>query len=605
MRTPCATAVLSILLLAGGWSNALGADDPNLVGWWQLDEGAGLAAADSSGRSVDGDLFGEPIWSQDGVDGGCLLFDGTDDYIFIDGTFKLPVYTMTVWFRADMTGQRDIISAYAPGVLHGILLEQQAAGTLRFLHRFPLGQGGGNNVYSTAAYSDGEWHHAAITKSPTDIALYADGQQVGTVPDTSVFDPTDSFGVALGVLDNERALDRLWGGAMDDVRIYNRSLAADEIKALVPPKLKAYKPDPANGTIGVALAVLRWTKGETAMFHNVYLGTSPDLTADNLVMPRSVMALYFHVPGLTPGATYYWRVDEIEKDGVTIHTGDVWSFTAQDVTAYYPSPADKANTVLLSPTLTWMPGIEAIQHHVYFGDNLDAVTQGTPETDKGVLALGEETLTPGVLDSLTTYYWRVDEILTGDAVRTGPVWSFVTVLPIDDFESYTDDEGSRIYETWIDGFTNGNSGSTVGYIEAPFAEQTIVHDANQSMPFDYNNVDSPFYSEAEREFTPAEDWTADGADTLLLYVRGRVANSAAPLYVALEDAAKHVGIVAHPDTTIATSVKWTEWKIPLSSFAGVDPSRVVKMYIGVGDRENPTPGGRGRLYIDDICLARP
>ena len=69
--------------------------------------------------------------------------------------------------------------------------------------------------------------------------------------------------------------------------------------------------------------------------------------------------------------------------------------------------------------------------------------------------------------------------------------------------------------------TTGSNGSTVGYLEAPFAEQIIVHDVNQSMPLDYNNVNSPFYSEAEREFAPAQDWTAGGVDTLVLYVRGQ------------------------------------------------------------------------------------
>jgi len=54
-------------------------------------------------------------------------------------------------------------------------------------------------------------------------------------------------------------------------------------------------------------------------------------------------------------------------------------------------------------------------------------------------------------------------------------------------ESYTDDEGNRIYETWIDGWTN-NTGSTVGNIQAPFAERAIVHGGKQSMPMDFNNT---------------------------------------------------------------------------------------------------------------------
>ena len=42
--------------------------------------------------------------------------------------------------------------------------------------------------------------------------------------------------------------------------------------------LKATNPDPANGAVGVSTPLLRWTRGDTAMFHNVYLGTTPELT---------------------------------------------------------------------------------------------------------------------------------------------------------------------------------------------------------------------------------------------------------------------------------------------------------------------------------------
>jgi hypothetical protein len=122
---------------------------------------------------------------------------------------------------------------------------------------------------------------------------------------------------------------------------------------------------------------------------------------------------------------------------------------------------------------------------------------------------------------------------------------------------------------------------------------------------DYNNVAAPFYSEAEQELATAQDWTAGGTDTLVLYVRGRLTNSRAPLYVALEDAAKKAAVVVHPDPAVATATKWIEWKIPLSSFAGVNTAKVKKLYLGVGDRQNPAADGTGRIYIDDIQLAKP
>ncbi len=78
---------------------------------------------------------------------------------------------------------------------------------------------------------------------------------------------------------------------------------------------------------------------------------------------------------------------------------------------------------------------------------------------------------------------------------------------------------TTIFDTWLDGWVNDN-GSTVGYFDAPFAEQAIVHSGDQSMPLEYNNTGSPFYSEAERTFDTSQDWTGGSADTLVVYFQG-------------------------------------------------------------------------------------
>ena len=105
-------------------------------------------------------------------------------------------------------------------------------GTLRYLHRYPLGTGGGTNIYTSTTYDDGAWYHAAMVKSVDTIALYIYGELVDSVADTSVFNPGDTFVVVLGILDHERAPGRLFPGAMDDVRIYDIALTAEDIAAL-------------------------------------------------------------------------------------------------------------------------------------------------------------------------------------------------------------------------------------------------------------------------------------------------------------------------------------------------------------------------------------
>jgi hypothetical protein len=193
-------------------------------------------------------------------------------------------------------------------------------------------------------------------------------------------------------------------------------------------------------------------------------------------------------------------------------------FFAVPVQAREPQPADAATSVALTASMNWRPGREATSHKVVFGTDSAAVAAGTA----AAATVTEHSYTPASLNFGTKYFWKVDEV--GNAgTYAGDLWSFTSLefAPIDDFEAYTDDEGSRIYEAWVDGVTNGLSGSTVGYMQAPFAEKTIKNSGGQSMPLAYNNATSPFLSEAELAFGTAQNWTTNGADSLVVYFRGQ------------------------------------------------------------------------------------
>jgi len=275
-----------------------------------------------------------------------------------------------------------------------------------------------------------------------------------------------------------------------------------------------------------------------------------------------------------------------------------------------PTPAHGTPNAIQSPTLQWIAGDQATHHDVYFGQDAQAVADADSKTAgiyRGRQPLDATTYDPGALDWGKTYYWRVDEINTAnaDSPWKGVVWSFTTAdfLLVEDFESYTDDEGNRIYETWIDGWTN-NTGSTVGYAQAPFAEQKVVHEGRQSLPLDYNNVNAPFYSEAEQTWATPQNWTGNAVDTLTLYFRGKRTNGQEKLYVALKDSTGKTAVAVHPNAAAAIATQWTAWNIPLSSFASVNATKIKTMYIGLGDRANPKKGGAGLIYIDDIRVTK-
>ena len=86
---------------------------------------------------------------------------------------------------------------------------------------------------------------------------------------------------------------------------------------------------------------------------------------------------------------------------------------------------------------------------------------------------------------------------------------------------------------------------------------------------------------------------------------GIASNDAEQLYVAVEDSTGTVKDVPHPDPNAVLLDTWQEWNIDLADFAPVNLQSVKKMYIGVGNRNTPAPGGGGMLYIDDIRLYAP
>ena len=190
------------------------------------------------------------------------------------------------------------------------------------------------------------------------------------------------------------------------------------------PGVKASDPDPPDGATGVTAPLLGWTAGETAKWHDVYLGTNPTPGAaehkDRLPLAWN---MWFEAGGWIPGQTYYWRIDEVEEDGTTIHTGDVWSFTAAPYTAYNPDPPNGANNVPTDADLSWTAGFDAITHDVYFGTDYADVAAGTGGTFKDNQPV--TMYDPGTLQMGSTYYWRIDEIeADGTTMHTGDVWSF-------------------------------------------------------------------------------------------------------------------------------------------------------------------------------------
>ena len=349
-----------------------------------------------------------------------------------------------------------------------------------------------------------------------------------------------------------------------------------------------------------------------------------DITAGTLTIRADKTALitYYDAIGWITayGGTGTLNVDLV--DGNTVVTAEIGP------AAWSPDPLDQAMEVPLDATLAWSAGAGAVEHDVYFGTSFEDVNAASdPDVLPGRGRQEGTTYNPGGLTLAQTYYWRVDEVGEGGTVVGGSVWSFTALssLLVDDFERYNDESPNRVFQTWVDGygfspddyFPNGHPGNgsgmgvghdvwTPGTPYTSIMEVEIVHGGAQSMPLYYNNTEGVTYSEAQRTFETAQDWTAAGAGVkaLSLWFYGNLDNVADRMYLAVEDSSGTRAAVEYESQNAVVLHAWQEWNIDLAQFAdaGVDLARVQKMCIGVGDRDGASSGSTGCILIDDIRL---
>jgi hypothetical protein len=308
--------------------------------------------------------------------------------------------------------------------------------------------------------------------------------------------------------------------------------------------------------------------------------------------------------GVHPATAGYGGEYNLTDDGLTMFLNAVNYLLGGEerLTAWLPNPTHGAQDVPQEVTLNWRAGAYAATHNVYFSTSFDDVNEAN---EAALVSLGQTETTYAIAEALEmgrVYYWRVDEVneANADSPWLGDVWNFkvFNYVVVDDFEAYND-EDNVIYDTWLDGYVNGTT-SVVGHLQIPYTEQTIVRSGNQSMPFSYDNFSAPYYAEAQRPWDTAQDFS--GGVSLVLWVRGDADNSEDTLYVGLDETAVDYG-----DTTAIQSEDWLRWEVPLTTFsdAGVDLTAVSQIILGVGERDNPTSGFGGMLYVDDIRIYLP
>ncbi len=205
--------------------------DPHLVGRWKLGEASGKTAEDSSGRKHDGVLEGGLSFdagSVPGRSGRALKFNGNESSVRIEG-FKgiagTAPRTIAVWIK----------TASASGEIVSWGLKDH--GKMWIFGHIRSGLGvtpGGGYLYMKPGHNDNAWHHVAVVVRDAslpnlhdDVKLYKDGEP-GELDDIGLL---DLWPIETGQMLDVR-IGRGWKGLLSDLRIYDRALSDEEIKAL-------------------------------------------------------------------------------------------------------------------------------------------------------------------------------------------------------------------------------------------------------------------------------------------------------------------------------------------------------------------------------------
>ena len=202
--------------------------DLSLVGYWKFDEGSGTTAADSSGNGNDGTLVNGPTWIADGKYGGALKFDGVNDYVYVRDSDTLDVtnnFTIEHWFRPNSSiNQWDTVTKSVGGGNYEPFRINPANQSQLCFQWSNTSQR--NFTCFTVNFVTGAWHHIAVTFVNGNVSLYFNGTYVDsqTALFTSIYASTGYLFIGT------RNGGSNWvNGTIDEVRIYNRALSAEEI----------------------------------------------------------------------------------------------------------------------------------------------------------------------------------------------------------------------------------------------------------------------------------------------------------------------------------------------------------------------------------------
>jgi len=230
-----------------------------LVGYWSLNDGSGTTVLDTSGSNKNATLHANTTWVS-GKFGNAIDFStatSTGQSMWVNNFTGTTTFTYSLWVKhaavADVTddGGQYIIGQQTSG----------ANPCVRLASSYYIDFGGAKKVIFTSIIggtvtydwdyfaSSTDWTLFTVTNDPTNnvFNLYINGSKIGT---SGAFGCNTAFENVLVVgMHPSIVASRVWNGAVDDVRFYNRALTESDVQELytwapadLPPEINISSP---------------------------------------------------------------------------------------------------------------------------------------------------------------------------------------------------------------------------------------------------------------------------------------------------------------------------------------------------------------------------
>jgi fibronectin type 3 domain-containing protein len=328
------------------------------VAAYSMDQGAGTALTDVTGNGNNGTLTGA-TWTTGGRFGSALTFNGGGNLVTVPDSASLDLttgMTQEAWVRPSALGGewRTVLLKERPG---GLAYSLYAHGTDST--NVPMSEltiGGARTVAGTSTLPLGVWTHIATTYDGAAQRFFVNGAQVAQRAQTGAI-VTSTSPLRIGG-------NSIWGeyfaGQIDEVRIYDRALAAAEIQGDMNQPVGAVDDEPPTApsnltaTGSIANAQLSWTAATDNVGvarYNVHRSTTSGFTPSEANrVAQTTGTSHTDTP---PAGTYFYKV--VAEDAVGNLSGESNEAQATSGDLAPPSGPGALSAIgaIGKATLTW------------------------------------------------------------------------------------------------------------------------------------------------------------------------------------------------------------------------------------------------------------